>query len=234
MRYTGGVWQQSLSGHEKRSGFVLFGLYLFVFPFMMSAFVRVLDEHLDLWLTPAEANTIYYAIVLTLLVAVLWDFLTHSVSELFRSAGFGVLVLCVALAAATALTCLTSLLPLPVENPALADYQSQFAASPAFVVFMVLLRSAVEELLYRGLLFSSLRPKSRPLAYLLSTLLFALGSVWQYAALGGWGSLLLAVEYLPMGLCLSWAMDMTESVLIPLLARCGMSVLFLAFALHLA
>lgn len=230
MRYTGAAWQQTLSPSEKRSGWVIFGLYLFVLPFLMSAVVMLLEEHLDLWLSPAEANAIYYAMILLLLTAVFWDFLLRSGAELARDAHHGLVALVLSLAVGIAATCLAGLIPLPVENPVIADYAAQMALSPVFVVLVVLLRGCVEEILYRGLLFSTLRAHSAPLAYVLSTALFALGMVWQYAITGGAAWLSLGLCYLPMGLCLTWCMDVTESIFIPMLSRMGMNVIFLALA----
>lgn len=232
MRYLGAAWQQTLSPHEKRSGWVIFGLYLFVLPFLMSAVVRLLDERLDLWLTPAEANAIYYALVLILLAAVFWDFLLRSGVELMRDPHHGLIALVLSLVVGVVSTCLVGLIPLPVENPVIADYAGQMTLSPVFVVLMVLLRGCAEEILYRGLLFSTLRAHHTILAYALSTLLFALGTVWQYAPLGGVSYLTLVLHYLPMGLCLSWAMDVTESIFIPMFVRMGMGVLFLTLAVN--
>lgn len=232
MRYTGAAWQQTLSPHEKRSGWVIFALYLFVLPFLLSAVLMLLEEHLDLWLSPAEANAIYYAMILLLLTAVFWDFLLRSGAELMRDSHHGAIALALSLCVGVVATCLAGVFPLPVENPVIADYASQMSLSPVFVVLTVLLRGCVEEILYRGLLFSTLRAHSAPLAYVLSTLLFALGMVWQYALAGGGAYLTLALCYLPMGLCLTWCMDVTESIFVPMLSRMGMGVIFLTLAVN--
>lgn len=232
MRYLGAAWRQTLSPHEKRGGWVIFGLYLFVMPVLMSAILLLLDEHLSIWLSPAESNAIYYAILLLLLVTTFWDFLRHSAQELSRDPHHGLIALTLTLLVGTLTTCLVGLIPYPVSNPVVGDYISQMALSPVFLVVMVVLKGCVEELLYRGLLFSTLRAHSQPLAYLLSSALFALAAVWQYVPLSGPAYLTLALSYLPMGLCLAWSMDVTESIFIPLAARTGMNLLFLALAVN--
>lgn len=230
MRYLGAAWRQTLTPHEKRSGFVLFGLYLFVMPLLMSALVRLLDERMSLWLAPAESNAFYYAILLTLQVSIFWEFLSRSFRELLRDLRHGLAALSLTLLVGTLITCLLGLLPFPVKNPVIADYADQFLLSPLFLTAMVLLKGAVEEIFYRGLLFSALRARSAPLAYLLSAGLFALAAVWQYVPYGGAAYLTLALVYLPLGLCLAWCMDVTESILLPLLARLGINLVFLTLA----
>lgn len=232
MRYLGAAWRQTLTPHEKRTGFVLFAVYLFVMPLVMSALVRLLDERMSLWLAPAESNALYYAILLALQIAIFWEFLSRSFRELLRDPHHGLVALSLTLLVGTLITCLVGLIPFPVKNPVVADYADQFRLSPLFLVGMVLLKSAVEEIFYRGLLFSTLRARSAPLAYFLSAGLFALAAVWQYAPTGGVAYLSLALVYLPLGLCLAWCMDVTESILLPLAAREGMSLLFLTLAVR--
>ncbi|MEG2138841.1 MAG: CPBP family intramembrane glutamic endopeptidase, partial [Oscillospiraceae bacterium] len=89
---------------------------------------------------------------------------------------------------------LVSLIPLPMALPLLTDYPQQYAISPgATVAIVVLLQPLVDEILFRGLLFGSLRKYSRLLAYVVSTLAFALCSVWQFVPLYGFSYLLLGI-----------------------------------------
>lgn len=223
-----------LTRSERRLGWVFFALYLFVFPFLVGGVVRVLDEGLDMTLTPAQSNALYYAFVLVIFVAAFWEFLKNAARIFMDNPKGGFFAFSVALAAGLAVTCLVGLIPLPVTNPVRMDYPQQFALSPvATTLVVVLLRPAVEELLFRGLLFGSVRRWSRPLAYALSAGVFALGAVWQFAFPGGGPLyLLLAVQYLPMGLALTWAYDVSGSLYIPLAARGALNGIFLALSLR--
>ena len=113
-----------------------------------------------------------------------------------------------------------SLIPLPVENPNALSYPEQFALSPlATAVILVVLMPIVEEPLFRGLLFGTARRYSRALGYVLSTLVYAVYCVWQFAYAYGQVDLrylLLAVEYLPMGLALTWCYDNGGSIWSPI------------------
>ncbi len=221
-----------LTAQERRLGWVIFALYLFVFPFLMGGVVRVLDERLDMTLTPAQSSALYYALVLVVLIAAFWEFLKGNGQKLLRGGTRQVFPFAVALAAGAVGVCLISLLPLPVTNPVRGDYPQQFALSPVTTVLVVvLLRPAVEELLFRGLLFGTAARRSRVAAYLLSAGLVALSAVWQYALPSGeWAYLLLGIQYLPMGLALTWALDISGSIYVPMAAHGALSAVFLALA----
>ena len=219
---------------EKRVGWCFFALYLFAFPFLVGGVVRILDERLELAFTAAQTSAVYYAIVLLLLIAVFWDFLDNAVTilkENFRSSLF---VFGAGLLAGLALTCLAGAIPLPVVNPVIADYKEQYAlASGATWLVVVLLRPAVEEILYRGLVFGALCKTDRVWAYVVSTGLFALGGVWQYMAVmdEGIAYILLLIQYLPLGLVECWVYDVSGSVYTPMILRMALQGAFLMFAL---
>ncbi len=230
----GKSWRPQLTRWEKRVGWAFFALYIFAFPFLVGGVVRILDEHLELAFTPAQSNAVYYTVILLLLIAVFWDFLRNAAAILRDNLRPSFFVLGVGLLAGLAGTCLAGAIPLPVENPVVAGYKEQYAlARGATFAIVVLLRPAVEEILYRGLLFGSLRKKSRALAYAVSAGLFALVSVWQYTLTteGGLSYLLLLVQYLPLGLVECWVYDVSGSVYTPMVLRMALQAAFLVFAL---
>lgn len=226
-------WRPQLTPWEKRVGWCFFALYLFVFPFLVGGVLRLLDERLALELTLAQTNSIYYAIVLLLLIAVFWDFLRHAGHILRDNLRPSLFVFSIGLLVGLAGTCLMGAIPVGVVNPVVEDYRGQhYMAAAATWAVVVFLRPAVEEILYRGLLFGSLRKKSRVLAYALSAGLFALGSVWQHVADPELGpaALLLALTYLPLGLVTCWSYDVSGSVYTPMALRMALQAAFLIFA----
>lgn len=226
-------WRPQLTPWEKRVGWCFFALYIFAFPFLVGGVLRLLDARLALELTLAQTNAIYYAVVLLLLVAVFWDFLRHAARILRDNFRPSLFIFGVGLLAGLAGTCLLAAVPVGLENPAIEGYRGQYYMAPAATAaVVVILRPAVEEILYRGLLFGSLRKKNRVLAYLVSAGLFALGSVWQHAADPevGLRALLLALQYLPLGLVTSWVYDVSGSVYAPMALRMALQAAFLIFA----
>lgn len=227
-------WRPQLTVEEQRVGWVFFGLYLFVLPFLVGLVTRFLDEHLELGFTAAESSAIYYAAVLLLVGAVFWDFLKNALRILRDNTRQNLFALVVGFAAGMAGTVLLSLIPLPVENPVIGDYREQFLFSPVCTTAVVMfLRPMAEEILFRGLLFGSLRKKNRAVAYAVSIGLWAVMAVWQYALGDGGGAayLLLALRYVPMAAAVTWAYDVGGSVFTPMALRVILSGLFLVFAL---
>lgn len=223
----------ALSSVELRMGWVFFALHLFLSPFLVGEVGRVLDERLGIALTAAQSSAAYYALTLAVFAAAFWEFFRHGAETLRKDPHPALFAFAVSLAAGVAATCLAGLVPLPVANPVRTDYPQQFALSPlATALVVVVLRPAVEEPLFRGLLFGAVRGRSRAAAYVLSAGVFALAAVWQYVFPGGDLSfLLLALQYLPMGLALAWAYDFTGSIYVPFAARAAMNGIFLALAL---
>ncbi len=86
--------------------------------------------------------------------------------------------------------------------------QDDFARSAAMIV---LLAPIVEEGLFRAGIFGLLRRKSRPLAYTVSALLFALYHVWGYA-LEDPRQLLYGLLYLPPAIALARAYERSDSI----------------------
>ena len=98
-----------------------------------------------------------------------------------------------------------------INNNTIAD----MAGSNAVVAlaFAVLLAPLVEEILFRGVIFTSLRSRSRFWAYVVSMAAFSLIHVIGYV--GQYPLLTLAlcfVQYLPASFALAWAMEYSGSI----------------------
>lgn len=225
-------WRPQLTAQERRVGMVFFVLYLTAFPLLVGSVVRALDEGLQLLLTSAQSSAIYYTLILLVLVAVFWDFLRHAVTILKENLHPSLVAFGGGFFLALALTCLMGLIPLPVVNPEIATYKAQLFVAPAATWAVAgFLRPAVEEILYRGLLFGTVRRENRVWAYVLSAGLFALSAVWQHALFSGSPAyLLLLIQYLPLGAVLCWSYDVSGSVYVPMALRVGVQTMFLIFA----
>lgn len=85
------------------------------------------------------------------------------------------------------------------------------------VVCSVVIAPMVEETLVRGLIFGSIRPKSRVLAYLTSILFFSMMHVWAYIPTEGLVPVLLAAaQYIPASLALGWTYEKADTVWAPI------------------
>lgn len=93
--------------------------------------------------------------------------------------------------------------------------QTDYGTMVGLTVFLAPL---VEETLFRGVVFGTLREKNRFLAYAVSILLFSLYHVWQYALAFQDASLLIyMIQYVPVSFVLAWLYDRSGSIWLPII-----------------
>lgn len=194
-------------------GWTLLAVYLLAFPYLCLWVQRLMTG--DAEPVIAEANVICYGLFLGLCVILLWRVLREDLSRLM---GWDIEDLA---AAASLLVVgvlgrllLERLHVLGVTDPAAAQYAEEYLLAPAATLTLLLvLIPVVEELLFRGVLFSALRRWDSGVAYGTTVTLWAVARVWRYALERGDAAyLLLAVLYLPMSAALARCYDRSESV----------------------
>lgn len=212
MNMTSKKFRPQMTDSERMRGWVFFGLYLLVFPYLNGWVQR-------LWMVEGEApvaetNLVYYGLLFVLALLVFWTFLRHGFNLLIDWLPENCFAILTGLVGAGVLHVLVMLIPLPVESPVPLQWQQEFLlSSGATVLLVVVLIPFIEETLFRGLLFGSLRKYSRVLAYAVTVLVYALACVWRYALdFGDARYLLLALQYIPMSLGLAWCYDNGGSI----------------------
>ena len=225
------IWQPQLKRAELCRGWVFFALYVFFFPWLMGWVQRSYEGEFPV----AHANVVYYLLIGVLTFLVLWSFLKNGFILLLDWLPENLFAFFTGLVGAVALHSLTMLIPLPVDNPNLYSYPQQYLLDPASTLLvLVVLMPLVEEPLFRGLLFGTVRGYSRALAYVLSTLVYALYCVWQFVF--GYGGvdpryLLVMIQYVPMSLALTWCYDRGGSIWNPILLHMVLNGVHLMLAL---
>lgn len=199
--------------------------YLPVHIALLPVLVRMYAAAAPGTLSGAGINLICYGAGLIFSLTVMFRFLRAGFDAMLDRPGRCVFAGVAALFAEHAMSILCALLLLalsgPAANPnnaAVASLAEQnFGAVRAIALFIV---PIVEEPLFRGVVFGSLRTRSRVLAYAISALLFGLYHVWQYALAYADATLLLyALQYIPASLALGWCYERTESVWPPIFIR---------------
>ncbi len=196
------------------AGWVYLPIHVAVLPLTLGMLlVAVLGE------LPSDvmSNVLYYLCGLVFTLIAMWRFLRRSfdtmVGSLLRCIGmmFAAYGLDVLLSLVLQLgTSLIGELPVPnndaVTDLAKVDYKRMIAVA-------VLMAPLVEECLFRGVIFGTIRPKSRFGAYAASIVLFSLYHVWQYALLYQEPKLLLsALAYVPVSAALTFCYEQTRSI----------------------
>lgn len=207
-------WRPQLTHDEQVKGFIFFALYFLVFPFLKMGVEWFFDHFFGLYLSEAMSAAVYYYIMGVLTMVVFWGFLKNALFIFRDFLPENLLAMVTGLAGGILLQLLVHQLPWPVENPNNTSWLEQYSYSyGATIIIVVVLMPVIEEVLFRGLLFGSLRRYSRPMAWVVSVVLFMVYSVWTFAvAYGDIRYMVLAFQYLPMALALTWCYDRGGSV----------------------
>ena len=92
----------------------------------------------------------------------------------------------------------------------------------------VFIAPLVGEILFRGVLFGSLRRKSRAAAYIVSITVFGLYHVWQYALVSmDWRVLIYMLQYIAPGYALAWLYERTSCIWLPIFMHMAINLVML-------
>lgn len=218
-----------MTRRELVRGWVFFPVHVLILPFVMAVVQGILDYRLGIYFSEAAFRVLYYLLSDLILFALFWSFLQreldfflgHWRKALPACLVGGLLVLILSLPAAW--------LPFPAEDPALGEWSVQLALSPwETVAVVVILMPIAEEILFRGLLFETMRRYGKALAWWAGTLCYALYCVWTYVfSSGELDYLILGVRYLPVGIGMTWAYVRGGSIWSPIALHAALNGLIL-------
>ena len=204
---------------QRIAGWIYLPLHVFIIPLLAAMYMNV---------APNGANELYvtvgyYSVGFLFCLIAFWRYLRTGYDILCDNwaknalAFFLAYVICMLLtylAASVVFLALGDQASNP-NNDAVDDLVKQYPQ--AMMGLTVFFAPLVEELLFRGVCFGSLRMKHRRLAYILSMGLFAFYHVWEYAlGQSDWTALIYMLEYLPAGYALAWLYDRTNCIWMPI------------------
>lgn len=196
-------------------GFVYLPIHIFALPLALGAIFPEMDL--------GKLNLVYFCISAVVILLIFGKHLRAHFDNFMDRVGFCLITILMALGIdyvlSYAVTLIAFLLPmLGEENPndqALMDMLQQ--GSAAVKAVSIFLAPIVEEVLFRGVIFGSVRPRSRVWAYVLSIVIFAVLHVWQYAlAAADWTVLLYVLQYIPVSFALCWCYERSGSIWCPI------------------
>ncbi len=219
---------------KKKSGFlhpmnkveaIVGWVYVFVHMFAMVFILSALNNHvfpaMGFQLGSTWLNLLYYAVGFFFLLGFLFHFLRESFSDMCANISNTVIAVLVGFVAYIFLSGLVNFLlsffltDLVNPNSAAVNHITKLNPNKMLVIG-VLLAPVVEETLFRGVVFGTLRRKNAFLAYAVSTVFFAFYHLWQDLILNFSPSMLLyLLQYLPAGLVLGWCYDHGKSIWAP-------------------
>ena len=198
---------------EQVAGTVFFVIYLVVLPFVTGRLFRLAELLLDVTISQALQNVIYYYVLFAVTLLIFHKFLARTCRNLADNLGVACQTLLVGLVGLYGLNelvyRLTNLVVTNHTNLNDTTISAQIHDAPHMTLLIVIvLAPFVEEVLFRGLVFGNLKGKSRGVAYLVSCALFALLHVWQFAVVERDVTyFLLMIQYLVPGVVLAWAYE---------------------------
>ncbi|MBQ2618492.1 MAG: CPBP family intramembrane metalloprotease [Oscillospiraceae bacterium] len=212
-------FQQLMTPTERVLGWIWLPVNTFLLPILAAVYVYANPDQLS----DGALNLVTFAVSAVALLLMLHRFWRESFHRMLDQPGrcLGAMLLGGLVNYALSLAVSPVLLLVldgAVDNPnnaALLEIaQQDLGMIKAASVFLAPL---VEETLFRGVVFGSLRPRRRLLAYALSTGLFSLLHVWQYILVSADASLLVyALQYIPSGVALAYCYERSGSIWPPI------------------
>lgn len=205
----------SMQKYEKTFGWI----FLFMTPLALPLLIVYLCQLLPTQPDIAMQNVLVYVVNFLLTLLIFHRFLWHSTRQALRRPGKTFLWMGVGFAAYNIGTylvaMLTTLLAPDFSNANDANIMDMLQQHFwPMVICIVILVPITEETLYRGLIFGSLRKRSRWLAYVVSVCAFsALHVVGYIGTLHPYDLLVSFLQYLPGSFALAFAYDKSDSIL---------------------
>ena len=221
---------------ERIAGWVWLPVHMFA----LSTLVSLLAKGLASGGTPvsdAQVTLIYYAISFAYVLILLFRYLRRSFGDLCSHKLDSLQAIVIGYVLYYVLGYLVSALlglaDLRLTNPNNELVIQQTKLNPnVMTVVSVLLAPVAEETLFRGVAYGTLRGKSVFLAYLVSTVLFAVYHMWSFLLDGyGWTILLYMLQYVPGGIALAWCYEKSKNIWAPILLH--MLVNFISVSVRL-
>lgn len=226
-------FDSGIDGTRRVLGWIYLPVHVFLLPFLLGMIAAVWPGATDGGLNALleHVNLIYYAIGAVFVLLVFFPVLRrdydtladHPGRSVFAIVSGGLLDYVLTFAVAPLLLLLLGADVSNPNNEAVISLDSGEMRAAAFFLAPI-----VEEALFRGVLFGSVRRRSRVWAYVLSVAAFSLYHVWQYA-LSDPGLLVYALQYIPVSLGLAWAYERSESLWCPVFLH--MIINFVSFTL---
>ncbi len=210
---------------ESLLGWIYLILHIFIMPYV----VRLIDLALQqggTYLSGTQLNILYFAIGFVFVLCAMFRYIKCSSADLVKNVmdtlrallfGFLVYFLLQRICSWVLNWILTGRLVLRMAS--LSELVASSRLNEGVSVWVAaLLAPVVEEVLFRGVAFGTIRKFSRPLAYVVSIFLFALYFMWE-ELIGGfsWSMLISMLRYVPAGFTLAWCYEKSHNILGPVL-----------------
>ena len=207
---------------EKLAGWIYLPFYFLLLPLILgvfaSALIFLLGIPMDEQALTIHINFVFGLINFCFVIIAFWRYLVRSARQVPRFVGrflgavFGGFA--IYFAGNIVMGILIQIISPAMENVNDAAIQGMLETNTLeMVIFTVLFAPLTEEVLFRGLIFTSLRTRSRTLAYVVTILIFSAVHVLGYIGTESALSIFLSfIQYFPASFALIWAMEFGGSI----------------------
>ncbi len=204
---------------QRIAGYIYLPFHIIVIPLFLGMLAQYLPGGLD----DVTYEIVYYGIGLAFCLICMWKYLRNAYDVLMDNIATNIAAVCFGyviniLLSYLAAGVLFAIVGDKITNPNNNAVINLAGESPrAVIALAVFIAPIVEEILFRGVIFGSLQPKHRRLAFVVSIVLFAFYHVWQHALASMDPTMLWCmISYIPAGYALAWAYEKTNCIWVPI------------------
>ncbi|MCL1828083.1 MAG: CPBP family intramembrane metalloprotease [Oscillospiraceae bacterium] len=212
------LYTDNMTQRERIAAGIYLPAHMFILPALLGTLVQISGREIN----EIGINVAYYVIGILFVLLLMRKFLRADFDALLdnKSRSFVSLILAFALlyALSAAVAAILIFVTGDEMNPNSEAVSGLIhtGSGPMFHV-IVLLAPVIEEVLFRGFLFGSLRRKSRLAAYIISALAFSIYHIWQYLLIYmDFGLMLFGLQYIPHSIALGWSYERSGSIWVPI------------------
>ena len=204
-------------------GWVYAALHIFLLGWLLAQLNRDIFPILGFSLSDTNLNLLYYALGFVLILLCMFHYMKASFGDFWENKlasltsvllGYAIYTL-----AMYTVSLIITLFTESAVNPNSEAIIAQTKLNPnVMIVIGVLLAPIVEETLFRGVIFGTLRKSSRFAGYAVSAVLFAVYHLFSYILAGvaygsfDWILLLYLLQYIPAGIILCWCYERSRNI----------------------
>ncbi len=214
---------------EKIAGWIYLPIHMFLMALIILPTAAVIMQMNGVTVDTLIINVMYYVIGFVYILIFMFSFLRESFTSAWRRGpfptvliGFGLYLLF-----NVGVNLILTFAGIDLINPN-QQTVNEAAAMNAATMFAVaaIMAPVVEEVLFRGIVFGTIRKKNRILAYAISALLFAVYHLWSSAVASQDLSVLIyVVQYIPAGIILAWTYERCGSIWASILLHSAINAL---------
>ena len=191
-------------------GWIYVALHIFALPRLLQLFAEFSPNPVN----SAQCTLLWYCLGIVFILCVLLRWLRGNFDMLLDNLIVCIICMVIGVAVQYVMSIPTSVILIAVEsngveNPGNANMLLQAAGNYGIVKAVgIFIAPIVEEVLFRGVVFGSIRPRSRFWAYAVSVLLFSAYHVAGYAVgSGDLTQLIYILQYVPAAIVLAWVYE---------------------------